>query len=211
VCNQSRIGGGGHLGFCSFDASRVASLVQGAQGALASHSPRAARAAGGSPAGATQLHVAPGGDGLLVTTAAAAGDTGVIVLRGHIGPFPYELRLQIVAGDGTVTVTAELVKPFAAGPFQWTFELTGIVRDASSQIVGASDVVPIDTVAPPGGAAAGLNWLCVLRCGGTAILGVLVKCLPSLVGGPGAYIACVTSSAGGAAAGIAACIATKCA
>jgi len=57
-------------------------------------------------------------------------------------------------------------------------------------------------------AAGGLDWRYVLKCGGTAILGLLIKCLPPLITvRPPAFIACVTAGAGKAAAGTAACVA----
>ena len=64
------------------------------------------------------------------------------------------------------------------------------------------------TLAAASAAAGGLDWRYVLKCGGTAILGLLIKCLPPLITvRPPAFIACVTAGAGKAAAGTAACVA----
>jgi hypothetical protein len=151
-----------------------------------------------------QLHVTPEGD-LLHTSSFSIGSDGEVFLHGSIGPFPYEMHLKVKLHDAKVDVTLEVDKPIQVPPFTWTFDLTGIIKDASGNIVGASGVVPSATVS-----AAGLSFPCVLSCGGTAILGILVKCLPSLVGGMPGFVACVTASAGSGAAGIATCIATKC-
>ena len=63
-------------------------------------------------------------------------------------------------------------------------------------------------LAAAGAAGGGLDWRYVLKCGGTAILALSIKCLPSLItGGPPAFIACITAGAGEAVAGIAACVA----
>jgi hypothetical protein len=158
-----------------------------------------------------QVHVTSAGDAL-VSTGRAAGNIGDVVLNGSIGPIPYEIHLhfELDAGMGEITVTLKMEKPIQAGPYTWKFKLHGIVRDSMNNIVAASDVVASD-IQHGVGIAPFLNWGCVLKCGGLGILGALVTCLPSLVGGPAAYITCVTGQAGAGAASIAACIAKECA
>lgn len=53
---------------------------------------------------------------------------------------------------------------------------------------------------------------CILKCAGAAALTICLLCLPSLVGGPAAYAACLVAAglSEGAAAGIAICVAQKC-
>jgi hypothetical protein len=162
----------------------------------------AALAAGGAPR--QFVHTLDSGD-TLVSIAESAGNDGTVVLKGAIGPFPYEVEIKVTIVDARLTVTLHVRKPFELGPYEWRFDLGGVRRNASGEIVGASAVTPEPTLR-----AVRLDWWCVLRCGGTSILGALIKCLPSLTGGPQAYIACVVGLLGTSAADIAKCIATKC-
>jgi hypothetical protein len=200
----------------SVDTAHIASLLTESSRVLLAKSPAARSAAGPTFAAfaaqpspvVSRLHIAP--NGVLVSSGFAAGGDGEIVLRGNIGPFPYELHLKCTVQETTITVTLELFKPFQAGPFEWKFGLGGILHDAAGNIIGATSVVPAPSMKAFAPATHGLNWWCVLQCGGVTILGILIKCLPSLIGGVPSYIACVTSEAGSGAAGIAACIASKC-
>jgi hypothetical protein len=160
---------------------------------------------------AEQLHITPTG-GLLVSTSHASNNQGQVVLVGSIGPLPYELHLTVKLEDLVITVTLELKKPIPLGPFTWTYRLGGVTRGSQGQFLAATTVVPLDlNLAAAAPAAGGLDWWCVLKCGGTAILGLLIKCLPALIaGGPPGFIACVTAGAGAGAAGIAACVAQNC-
>jgi hypothetical protein len=186
----------------TFNAERLDAFRQDASAAL-SALPSVAAATVPSPM-THQVHLTPQSD-MLSTSALAAGNEGDVVLRGTIGPFPYEIHLHIKLDGSTVEVTLDVQKPIDLPPYTWKFDLLGVVRDAGGNVVGASDVQPAADMV-----AAGLDFWCVLKCGGTAILGCLVKCLPSLAGGPAAYVACVTGCAGAGAAGIAVCIATEC-
>lgn len=165
------------------------------------------------PAGAArQLHITPD-NAVLVSTSYATESEGHVVVTGSIGPFPYELHLSFRLDGMAVTVTMEVKKPIPMGPYTWTFRLGGAVIGPAGGVLSATSVLPENFVnsADGGVASHGLDWLCVLRCGGTAILGILVRCLPALVsGGPAGFIACVTSQAGSGAAGIAACVARTC-
>jgi len=150
------------------------------------------------------FHITKEGD-VLASTSVSNGLTGETVLRGTLFGLPYELLIKVKLVGKQVEVTLHLTKPIEVGPFTLKFDLGGVRMDGD-RIIGASSVVPSSDVQ-----ALGLSFWCVLRCGGAAILGTLVKCLPSLVGGPAAYVACVTASIGtGTAAAIAICVATKC-
>lgn len=199
----------------TFDVSHVGDLIQNTASMLSAQMSGGASVAGERPHGddvaaLSQIHLPDSADSFLVTAAASSESTGDIVLRGQIGPLPFELHLRISLEHEVITVTADLIKPFRAGPFEWKFKLNGIVRDKSGAITGAMSVAPLESTMPESVASLGLNWWCVLRCGGLALLPILVACLPSLGGGIGAYVACVTAKAGAAAAAIAKCIATKC-
>jgi len=151
------------------------------------------------------IHV--NGNDVLVTTTSIGVDTGDIVLKGNIGPFPYELHLRIQIQDTTVTVTLTLTKPIQVGPYTYTFDLMGVTRNSSGEIIGAGKVVPVDGQMT----TMGINWFCAAKCGGLTILPTLIECLPALVGGPAAYVACVTAKIGSSdAAQIATCIASQC-
>lgn len=194
--------------------------VSAANQSLAALSPTAA-AAFAAPAAAmfaagldqgieTQLHITPDGEAL-VSSSFASGNDGSIVLRGMIGFIPYELQLQVSLDNATVVVTLQMTKPFPLGPFTWRFNLGGISTNSAGDIVGATTIALVDTdAASVAAAAGGFNWWCVLKCGGTGILPVLLLCLPSLSGGPAGFVACVVGKLGGSAAGIAACVAQKC-
>jgi hypothetical protein len=180
-------------------------------------------------------------DGSSFVTASSVRETdGDVVLEGSLFGIPYELHIRVSLENTQVTVTLEIVKPFPMGPFEWKFDLAGVVRaggsgaggaagtaaasGTSADIIAAADVVMVSGPSLAGGAgsaaasagasasmAMGLNWWCVLRCGGVQILGTLAACLPALVGGPKAYIACVVGKVGmGDAAAIARCVADKC-
>ena len=189
-----------------------ASLTSASAAAQAAVAAARSAAAGGEGPLVRQVHLLDGGS-LLVSSAYAEGNAGDVVLRGSIGPIPYEIHVRFEMEDGVVVVTITVRKPIELGPFVLRFRLRGIRRDDRGNIVGASDVAA-DPDAPgltaSSVAALGLNWWCVLRCGGVAILAILVRCLPALAGGVPGYVACVTSQAGAGAAGIAACIAKKC-
>jgi hypothetical protein len=157
-----------------------------------------------------QFHTTPDG-GLFTSSAFAADLTAHVDLRGTLGPFPVELTLSVTVDADQVIVKLQVTKPIHLGPYEWHFKLGGVVRDAKGVIIGANTIALAPTTpafAPS--AALGGHFLCFLKCGGLAILPILIPCLPSLAGGPQAFIACVVGKAGEGAAAIAACI-TKCA
>ncbi len=190
-------------GFNTFSADYVTALTDNSGQALGIVA--AAVAAGATSSEKKDIHITESGD-ILSTSAQAFGNDGHIVLRGSIGPFPYEMHLTVKMDGSTITVTLDIEKPINLPPYVWSFDLQGIMSNAAGDIVSATGVKPSLTMP-----AMGLDWWCVARCGGLAILTILVTCLPALAGGPAAYIACVTGRAGEGAAGIAVCIAEKCA
>jgi len=160
---------------------------------------------GAAPGVQTHFHVTAEGEAL-ATTSFAEGQTGDIVVRGVIAGIPYELHIRVAFEGEQVAVTLHLTKPFEVGPYTWRFDIGGAIKDASGSIVAATSVTPAADLQPMG-----LNWWCVLKCGGAAILPTLLACLPSLAGGPAAYVACVTGKLGAAdAAKIALCVAKNC-
>lgn len=164
----------------------------------------AALGTGKQPSTREFVHTLTTGETLMSTAVEGAQD-GTIVLHGSIGPFPYEIEVSVQLDDsGVVTIRLHIRKPVELGPYEWKFNLTGIRRDGN-RIIGATGLSPSQ-----GFQAMRLDWWCVLRCGGVAIFGVLLECLPSLAGGPQAFVACVVARLGTSAAQIAECIAHKC-
>jgi len=164
-----------------------------------------AGAAGVAPTPEATVHVTPEGDAL-VTTSFADGSSGDIVVRGTIAGIPYELHIKVALEGSQVAVTLHLTKPIEIGPYTWRFDLGGVVKNSGGQIIAASSIAPASDFQPMG-----INWWCAVKCGGAAILPVLIACLPAMTGGPAAYVACVTGKLGaGSAAEIAMCIAQKC-
>ena len=135
----------------------------------------------------TMLHCAPEGFG--VSESVASGGDGSIVLRANLGLFEVELHLAVKYSDGFVEITAELLKPFPAGPFTWRFR------------VGESeDRVSLESVSE----AKGITPSCVLEC--ASILGpVIVECLPQ-IGTPAEFVKCLLSKAGSKLIPLALCL-----
>jgi hypothetical protein len=203
----------------TFDIAHLLRVQSASQQSLARAFPAAQPALGAAnllsgaalPAGTgCQVHMVSDG-AMLISTSQVVANQGHLVLTGSIGPLPYEIDLDFSLDGSTITVTLQVKKPIPLGPYTWTYHLGGLTVDAAGKVVSATSVVPVDLNTPASVAvASGINWLCVLKCGGTTILPILIQCLPSLVGGAGGYIACVIASAGSAAASIAACIAKDC-
>jgi hypothetical protein len=169
-----------------------------------------------------QFHISPQGDALAASSL-VQGNTGDVVLSGSVFGIPYEAHIQVKLEGSTVTVTLTVTKPIPLGPFTWTFNLGGIVRNAANEIVGAASVTLDPSASLMGGPAeaaavdaeaAAFNFgrvLCILKCGGATVAPTLLACLPSLGGGVPAYVACVTAKLStGDAAKIAVCVATTC-
>jgi len=167
------------------------------------------------PAAVEQLpveyHVTSNGD-TLASVASRSDNEFVVVLSGSIGPIPVQLQLRgrIDIGNREIEIGIKLLKPIETDEFVWRFALSGLVDLGGGRYM-ATNIVLRESDTPQFVSALGLSWWCVLKCGGLAILGILVRCLPSLAGGIPGYIACVTAQAGAGAASIAVCIARKCA
>jgi len=203
---------------CQFDAgpragvamstiARVATIEAASLAALTTRvAEPAARAAAGQPV-TTQLHLtADGGRFASASHLAADGNAGMVHLQGNIGSISFDLDLSVSLDLAARSVSAKLhiAQPI---PFdhQWTYQLEG--GHATAAGLFATSLEPATTSAL---AAPIPHWWCVANCGGTAILGVLLECLPTLAAGGGGYIACVTAKSGAAAAGVASCIVAGC-
>ncbi len=197
VCHCDNVGqmDSSNYGVVSIDANSVAQLT--------------ARAIAGST---TQVHLTPGG-GLLAThvSTLANGQGCTVHFEGSIGPIPYkgDITVEIDVGKHEIRVKLHLDLPF---PFdhEWIYKMHGLAQIPGGGLAVSSLSLDTSRMAAVS-INPSLNWWCVLKCGGLGILGILIKCLPSLTGGIPAYVACVTSQAGAGAAGIAVCIAQKCA
>jgi len=58
------------------------------------------------------------------------------------------------------------------------------------------------------GLAATPSVFCLVRCAGVQLLPAILSCVPSLVGGPSAFMSCLVATAGPTIAGIATCVAS---
>lgn len=150
-----------------------------------------------------QLHLTSRGDKLFTVQSIDESGIGHVSLRGDLDTVPQDFALDIGYDENTriAAITLRYQEPVT---FQhtWEFALTGSTFALS----------PRTSVRSLAGlpALAGLNWWCVLRCGGISILGILIRCAPAIVQGSGRFVECVVQAAGEAAAGIAVCVATEC-
>jgi hypothetical protein len=191
--------------FITFDADQIHALRESSTARIIAFGP--------APPEINQIHLFPERQALS-TSASSVGGDGSVALHGALGPIPYEFTLKLKLDITQISVTFDMNKPIDMPPYTWTFALGGVRKDATGAVIGAGDVTLVPEATPAfyvvgtPQAAAPRPFLCILKCAGIAILPVLIKCLPSLAGGPPAYVACVVASAGEAAAGIAACVAS---
>lgn len=147
------------------------------------------------------------GDALVTSTLFSQSNVdGEVVVQGLIMNFHYDLRIKVSFNKDTLMVTFSLMKPIEIGPYTFQYNFTGITKNNDGEIVSAINISPSvnSSLIKP-------DWLCVLKCSGISILPTLIECLPSLVGGPPAYVACVTTKLGTSdAASIALCVAKTC-
>lgn len=171
---------------------------------VAPHQQRVAAAAG---AGAvhTQLHVMPGG-GQLITSAAVAGNEVKVPLQGSIGGIPFDLELLFTLDLGQKQIRVKLtVREPIAFEHEWIYNLGTVLPTANGVMASGLQLAPATSVA-----GHGIDFLCILKCGGLKLLPILITCLPALAGGVPGFVACVAGRAGAAAADIAVCIAQDC-
>jgi hypothetical protein len=140
-------------------------------------------------------HVSAFGD-LLVSTQNPG--SGTVDIKGNLGFIEVDLTIGVAVADGAVTLTITVKEPVKLGPAEWVFDVTGtsLTRRTAPSTVALM--------------AASFDWSCVLKCGGDKILPILITCLPSLVGGPKAFVACAISQLASNSGDIAKCIATSC-
>jgi hypothetical protein len=140
-------------------------------------------------------HVSALGD-LLVST--QNPKSGTVDIKGNLGLIEVDLTIGVGVANNAVTLTIQVREPVKIGPEEWIFDITG---SSLTRRTAPSTATLI---------AASLDWSCILKCGGDKILPLLISCLPSLIGGPQAFIACVISQLAGNSSEIAKCIATTC-
>jgi len=140
-------------------------------------------------------HVSAFGD-LLVST--QNPNSGTVNIKGNLGFIEADLTIGVAFANGAVTLTITVKEPVKLGPAEWVFDVTGssLTRRTAPSTAALM--------------AASFDWSCVLKCGGDKILPVLISCLPSLVGGPQAFVACAISQLASNSSDIVKCIATSC-
>lgn len=155
----------------------------------------------------TNLIITPAGNTLL-SSHFSVGTNGDVVIRGAIGPFPLDAHFQVSLDSATasVSITLTVLKPIAVGPYTWKFNLHGLARNASGDLVGAKSVVPSQDMQ-----AFDRGVGCYVKCAGWKLLPVVVGCIPSLAGGPVAFVGCIVAAVGlGQGQEIAECIIKDC-
>ena len=171
-----------------------------------------------APRLATQIHTNAQGDTLV--TASRLTDDGLgtrVRLLGAISTVPTSLTRahKLDPQEKTVSATVTLDQPT---PFEytWNFAFGGAVDLPSGGFTASSLHPDPKAFAATSGIVGGipgslhLDPVCVTRCGGNSVTGVLLSCLFSLIAGPEAYLACVFERAGFAALRIAWCTVRHC-
>jgi hypothetical protein len=162
---------------------------------------------------AATIHIMPQG-GQLLTSATISDGKVVIPLSGSVAGIPYKLTITITLdlADKQITVELDIEEPLKFD-HTWVFNLTGLIPIGGGS-KGAAIAKGLELAAPTNKdasvAAKGIDFLCIIGCGGGELIPILIKCLPSLALGTHAYLACLAAEAPGAAANIVQCIATKC-
>jgi len=160
---------------------------------------------------------ADGGQLISASSINPDGKSLTVDLQGTSSLLPHRSNLTIAVDTDNkkINATLHLEEPVPLD-LNWTFSMAGVIRNQSREIIGMSNL-ELDPETSTAGLSAqgvgtlGISWWCVLRCGGLSILGVLLRCVPAFfAGGPAGFVACVVGQAGGAAAGIAVCVARRC-
>jgi hypothetical protein len=124
--------------------------------------------------------------------------TGTVDIKGNLGFIEVDLTIGVAVTNNAVTVSVEVREPVKVGPQQWTFNITGATL--TRQTAPSTSALM----------ASSFDWSCILKCGGDKILPILVGCLPSLIGGPQAFISCAIGKLAGNSSDIVKCIVSGC-
>lgn len=156
----------------------------------------AAMAAAAAPRSAIETqHVSAFGDMLVSKQTPGAG---TVDIKGNLGFVSVDLTISIAVNGSAITVGIEVREPIKLPKTEWVFGAVG------------NSLVLASGQSTAGLMAASFDWSCVLKCGGDQITPVLVKCLPSLLGGPQAFVTCVIGQLAANSGEIAKCIASGC-
>lgn len=125
---------------------------------------------------------------------APSGFIGLSMTDLQVSPGPgasskLQLKLAVTDQNGALR---------AGAPVSLEYNIT---PDAVMLSSSSSGVSPSMVGAP--------SVLCLVQCAGVQLLPAIISCVPSLVGGPGAFMSCLVGTAGPTVAGIASCI-SKC-
>jgi hypothetical protein len=140
-------------------------------------------------------HVSAFGD--MLTSTQNPGE-GTVDIKGNLGFIEVDLTIGIAATSSAITLSITVREPVKLGPAQWVFDITGATLTRRTAPSTAALM------------AASVDWSCILKCGGDKILPILIACLPSLIGGPQAFVACALAQLAGNSSDIVKCIATSC-
>jgi hypothetical protein len=162
----------------------------------------------GASTGPATIHV--GSDhSIYISAASASGLAGV-----NAKP---ELHLLGNAPSGVIglSMTDLQVSSSTAGSNKLTLKL-GLLDSNGALQSGAPvtleyhitpDSVMLASSSTPPNLAATPSVLCLVKCAGVQLIPAILSCVPSLVGGPSAFMSCLVATAGPTVAGIATCVA----
>ena len=148
-----------------------------------------------------QIHITPQG-GTLISAPAIGDGKNTVPLSGAIGGVPYALTLIFTLDlpNKQITVELDVTEPINF-EHTWTFNLNGFTAipggaPGAATASGIELATPFPLTKDASAAAKGVDFLCIIGCGGSeALLPILLQCLPSLIGGTPAYLACLATQA----------------
>jgi hypothetical protein len=159
-----------------------------------------------------ELHVLRD-DGLVVTRSSTVDDrNGTTYLSGLVEtvPFYLESQLHLTKPEWPLLVCQAKVLLDMTDPVSLKHEWDFQIDSNSVTQLGSKSVTQASASQPP--SSSGLDYWCVGRCGGKAILKCLLGCLPTLIGDPTGvlYHGCVLACAGGSWLSVVDCVLDNC-
>ncbi len=159
-----------------------------------------------------ELHVLRD-DGLVVTRSSKVeGRDGTTYLSGLVEtvPFYLESQLHLTEPEGPLRVCRAHVSLDMRAPVSLQHEWHFQIDSNSVTQLESNSVTQASASQPP--SSTGLDYWCVGRCGGKAILKCLLGCLPTLIADPTGvlYHTCVLACAGGSWTSIVDCVLDNC-
>jgi hypothetical protein len=121
----------------------------------------------------------------------ATPDSVTLHLEGTLGAIPYnfDLTFALDLPKEELVVTLDVSQPVAYQG-SWTFKLHPLPLGTAAPTHYASASLVTASLPELGGVIG-----CVIKCLGPQVIAIVLKCLPSLIGGKGAFLACLVQQA----------------